>query len=210
MIIGRVACEGEDDSVTKASAADMSSAGPYQEEEPSPQGPRASKAHYRCAALLAAPWHCEMRLSLHMSAEFHYQYLRVGNNKALLPALEICHPASCFHSTSPLQMVLWEKYPNAAPYYTQSCWWMWRLLSDSRFGLCGFLKICEGPEAHFPPLVLHYASSLFHNSPFHLVPLLSYGVTFAPLFHIVTVTLLAPKRLSAFSHSCEGWGDQHR
>lgn len=70
---------------------------------------------------------------------------------------------------------------------------MWRPLSDSRFGLRRFLKICEGPEAHFPP-VLHCASSLFH--PFHLVPLLSYGVTFMFLFLIVTVTLFAPKSLT--------------
>lgn len=38
MIIGRVACEGEDDRVTKADAADMCSAGPHQEEESPPQG----------------------------------------------------------------------------------------------------------------------------------------------------------------------------
>lgn len=96
MIIGRVRCEGEEDSVRKASAADTSSAGPYQEDESPPQGLRAAKHITGVWCCLLPPWHCEMRFSLHVSAqspEFHYQYLRVASNKALLPTLEICHPA---------------------------------------------------------------------------------------------------------------------
>lgn len=43
MVSGRVACKGEDDSVTETSAANVFSVGPYQEEESSPQGLRAAE-----------------------------------------------------------------------------------------------------------------------------------------------------------------------
>lgn len=46
-------CEGDDDSVAKANAADMSSAGPCQEEESSPQGLKAGK-HITGASCLMA------------------------------------------------------------------------------------------------------------------------------------------------------------
>lgn len=156
MVIGRVACGGEDDSVTKASPADMSSAGPYQEEESSPTGTGGSKAHYRCAALPAAPWHCEMRFSLHMSAQppgFHYLYLRVGSNKALLPALEICHPAreqSCCHCTSADLKWCSGKHILTLLSNTQT-----ELLaqSDGRFDLCEFLKDLWPSGGGTPPLL---------------------------------------------------------
>lgn len=48
-----VACEGDDDSVTKANAADMSSADPCQEEKSSPQGLKAGK-HITGACCLVA------------------------------------------------------------------------------------------------------------------------------------------------------------
>lgn len=83
---------------------------------------------------------------------------------------EICHPAreqGCCHSTSPeLRWCSKKKKILTLFANTQNCWRMWRSLSDNRFGLCEV-------QRYISPPVLHYASSLFHNSPFHLVPLLA-------------------------------------
>lgn len=127
---------------------------------------------------LAASWHCKMRFPLHMSAQLpklHYLYLWFGSNKALLPALAICHPArerSCCHSTSTdlkwcsKQNILMELLVNV-------------LLACLTAGLCEFRKICERS-------VLRYAFSLFRNGPFH-----------------PALTVLAPTSRPAFSHSQE-------
>lgn len=61
-----------------------------------PPGARGGKAQHRCVELPAALWQYEMRFPPHLSAqpaEFHYLYLWVRRNKALLPAWEIFHLA---------------------------------------------------------------------------------------------------------------------
>lgn len=109
--------------------------------------------------------------------KFHYLYLRFGSNKALLPPLDICHPAgeqSCCHSTSADLKWCSEKIKAtlgggcAAPAVMQS------FVSSTRKDTVFIFYPSAGSAG--PPL--------FHNSHFHFL-----------------LSVLAPKTPPAFSTS---------
>lgn len=73
-----------------------------QQEDSSPRGNRTQVSGLRSMPRGSTRWDF---LSTRQAGrpKFHYLYLRFGSNKALLPPLDICHPAgeeSCCHSTS--------------------------------------------------------------------------------------------------------------
>lgn len=157
MVIGRVASEGEDDNVTKASAADRSSAGPYQEEESPPQGLRAAKhitGVWRCLlprgiARWDFPSTCQPSCPnfITCTCELEVTRLYCQHWKSVTQREQ-----SCFHSAfarlgndaprKNIQILLGITHRTAGECAARCL--------DSSLGLCEFLKICEGPEAHSP------------------------------------------------------------
>lgn len=168
MVIGRAECEGDTDSTAKASVTELSSAGLCRGRKRPHRDFRQKKAHYKCETLLAPSWHCEMRFSPHMSAlspKFHYLYLQFGSNRALLPALDICHAARVV-VIAPHQA--WSAVPRKIS---------WRLLAVHPELLVSALlvfwqqacvSVSEGPEKGLSPPSLQHVFT-FRPGPLHSV-----------------------------------------
>lgn len=177
MVIGRVACKGEDDSVTKTSAVDIFSAGPYEKEESSPKGLRAVEhiTGVWCCLLPCGtvrwdfPSTCQLSLLNFITCTCKLEVTRLYCQHWKSVSQQ---EQSCFHSTSLGAVSSIISVLMLLHISTQCCQWMCHSLSDRR--LVCFLRIYALRRSRGTiPFVFLYVFSCFHNRPFHLVPLLS-------------------------------------
>lgn len=134
MIIVLVACERDDDSVTKARAANMSSAAPHPSGRgfipTGTEGGRNTLQVCGSASCLVASQDEIFSLRVSLTTQISF----TCDLEALLLALDICHSVreqSCCHNTLPDFMFQGNR-PDAPCRCTQKCWCMCCWLFDLR------------------------------------------------------------------------------